>query len=254
LTASPESLDMSYVRNGEQSYPFITQGDNPIQGHDGVGIASGCFVPSGSVDVSVDTSTDAQTNSGHIAVVLLDYGNSPIVGTTPASVDITSTVPPSGLLYVTIHLDYGLKGLFYGKDTNNNAVDPLSIATIIIPEGVSYTFEARDTSLSDSQTLTSTNAFKHDPGIAGVVLNTDGTPMPNVKVQILDSKGKVLATLLTDNDGAYQWQYKYTGKPTSFTVKLPDYNLKTTVTFKSNGFIVVNFQLRNTITVISKWL
>ena len=37
------------------------------------------------------------------------------------------------------------------------------------------------------------------------------------------------------------WQYKYTGKAATFTVKLPKYNLLQPVTLKSNGFLVVNF-------------
>ncbi len=37
------------------------------------------------------------------------------------------------------------------------------------------------------------------------------------------------------------WQYKYTGKPVTFTVKLPDYNIAQSVTMKSNRFLVVDF-------------
>jgi hypothetical protein len=45
----------------------------------------------------------------------------------------------------------------------------------------------------------------------------------------------------TDADGWYMWQYKYTGKASTFTVKLPAYNLQQSVTLKSNAFVVVNF-------------
>ena len=65
--------------------------------------------------------------------------------------------------------------------------------------------------------------------------------MPNVKVQIYDSSNKLLATVYTDADGWYMWQYKYTGKAATFTVKLPAYNLAQSVTLKSNGFLLVNF-------------
>lgn len=74
-----------------------------------------------------------------------------------------------------------------------------------------------------------------------------------LQVLIVDSKGKTVATLTTDADGAYLWQYKYTGHPTTFTVKVSAYNLQTTVTFKSNNFVIVTFQLPNTIDVVSKW-
>jgi len=51
----------------------------------------------------------------------------------------------------------------------------------------------------------------------------------------------------TDADGWYMWQYKYTGKAATFTVKMtpPLPYAQTTqsqsVTLKSNGYVVVNF-------------
>jgi hypothetical protein len=39
------------------------------------------------------------------------------------------------------------------------------------------------------------------------------------------------------------WQYKYTGKAATFTVKLPSYNRATSVTLKSNGFVIATFAL-----------
>ena len=47
--------------------------------------------------------------------------------------------------------------------------------------------------------------------------------------------------MYTDADGWYMWQYKYTGKPTTFTVKLPAYDLSQSVIMKSNKFLIVNF-------------
>ena len=37
------------------------------------------------------------------------------------------------------------------------------------------------------------------------------------------------------------WQYKYTGKATTFTVKLTSFGLNTSVTMKSNAFLIVSF-------------
>ena len=51
----------------------------------------------------------------------------------------------------------------------------------------------------------------------------------------------MLVTVYSDADGWYLWEYKYTGKAATFTVKLPAYSLSQTVTLKSNGFLVVNF-------------
>ena len=74
-----------------------------------------------------------------------------------------------------------------------------------------------------------------------MVQSSTTNPLPNVKVQIYDSSNKLLATVYTDQDGWYMWQYKYTGKAATFTVKLPSYNLSQAVTLKSNGFLLVNF-------------
>ena len=73
-----------------------------------------------------------------------------------------------------------------------------------------------------------------------------GTNQPQAGVQVKiysgsSASGKPLATVYTDTDGWYMWQYKYTGKAATFTVNVPAYNLSQTVTLKSNGFLVVNF-------------
>ena len=52
---------------------------------------------------------------------------------------------------------------------------------------------------------------------------------------------KLVATVYTDQDGWYQWAYKYTGKAATFTVKLAAYGASQSVTLKSNGFLVVSF-------------
>ena len=51
----------------------------------------------------------------------------------------------------------------------------------------------------------------------------------------------MLATVYTDNDGWYLYNYKYTGKAATFTIKLPAYNLNASVTIKSDSMTVTNF-------------
>ena len=99
-----------------------------------------------------------------------------------------------------------------------------------------------DTDSDPGDTVYSENVFKRDPGIAGLVLKSGtGDPVPNVTVNIYDSTNKLLVTVSTDADGWYMWQYKYTGKAATFTVKLPAYTLQQSVTLKSNSFVIVNF-------------
>ena len=149
---------------------------------------------------------------------------------------------PGGVAYINIHLDYGLKGTTnYSKDAMNGVID-YTTAAVIIADKQSYVFD--DSSTPGNSTVQSENVFKRDPGIGGLVkLSGTSDPVPNVKVQIYDSSNTLLATVYTDQDGWYMWQYKYTGKAATFTVNLPVYNLAQAVTLKSNGFLVVNVTL-----------
>ena len=63
--------------------------------------------------------------------------------------------------------------------------------------------------------------------------------MPGATVQIYDPANVLLATVTTDADGWFLWEYKYTGKAATFTINLPIYSVSQTVTLKSNKFVVV---------------
>jgi hypothetical protein len=125
-----------------------------------------------------------------------------------------------------------------GYDAVSGLVSPLP--TIL--DGQPYTFSEMDGS-ADSQVASSTNAFKKDPGIAGLVQKANLELVPNVPVTIYDSSGKAIYTTPTDGDGWYMWEYKYSGKATTYTVKLgaPYAGVQQTVTLKSNGFVPLNF-------------
>jgi len=207
-------------------YPFVTQGAVPIHVYSGVTRASAsgitCFAPG----------TEIRNSSTQ--VTLGSYSSS----TTTVQVTLPDLSNLGGVAYINMHLDYGLKGTTnYSKDSSNNAIDATSLL-IRIPDKQSYLFS--DSTGND--TVQSENTFKRDPGIGGLVVQSSTTnPLPNVKVQIYDSSNKLLATVYTDQDGWYMWQYKYTGKAATFTVKLPNYNLVQSVTLKSNGFVLVYF-------------
>jgi len=209
-------------------YPFVTQGAVPIHVYSGVTRASAsgitCFAPG----------TEIRNSSTQ--VTLGSYSSS----TTTVQVTLPDLSNLGGVAYINMHLDYGLKGTTnYSKDSSNNAIDATSLV-VRIPDKQSYLFS--DSTGND--TVQSENTFKRDPGIGGLVVQSSTTnPLPNVKVQIYDSSNKVLATVYTDQDGWYMWQYKYTGKAATFTVNLPVYNLAQAVTLKSNGFLVVNVTL-----------
>ncbi len=215
-------------------YPFVTQGAVPIHVYSEVTTAAGggftCFGPG------------AEVAHSSTQITLGTYATQQIGPTNTTTVPVTLPSLPGGVAYINIHLDYGLKGTTnYSKDAMNGVID-YTTAAVIIADKQSYVFD--DSSTPGNSTVQSENAFKRDPGIGGLVkLSGTSDPVPNVKVQIYDSSNTLLATVYTDQDGWYMWQYKYTGKAATFTVNLPVYNLAQAVTLKSNGFLVVNVTL-----------
>ena len=215
-------------------YPFVTVGANPVKVYSGVTTTNAtktCFAPSDLV--RSQTNQINWTWSGGGANT---FGNKKYI-------DVT--VPPGGFVYVRIHLDYGLKGVAAGcargSQTPPTATCSSPSAGFAITGYKTYAFSFTDGAVTPTDTIESYNDFKKNPGIGGLVLQTGtNAPIAGTPVQILQG-ATVKANLSTDADGWYMWAYKYTGKATSFTVKLPAYGLQQTQTLKSNGYLSVPF-------------
>jgi hypothetical protein len=197
-------------------YPFVTQGAVPIHVYGGVSTTtvSGktCYVP-----VGTEIANSNQT------VALNDYGPNPTLGTTTH--DVPLTLPGSGPEFVTIHLDYGLKGETGCSKTDNTsnpgALCTTPTPTITIPNLQPYPFggcvgAACSPTPAPPTPIQSENVFKKAPGIGGLVLQS-GTNQPQVGVQVKiysgsSASGTPLATLNTDADGWYMWQYNTRAK------------------------------------------
>jgi Prealbumin-like fold domain len=222
-TSGPATLTMTLP------YPWVTQGAVPIHVYNGVTFTT--------VNGQTCLTPGPELANSTYQVTLGSYTPQAFGSTTTVTVTIPAGVS-SGLAYVNIHLDYGLKGTTnWSKGSNNEAISSIGKPTIF--DNVNYHFS--DTT-GGSGDAVNNNTFKKDPGIGGLVQKT-GTLMPvaNAQVQIYDNKGVLLATVYTDADGWYMWQYKYTGKAATFVVKLPAYGLQQSATLKSNGFLVVSF-------------
>src|SRR5439155_9196385 len=87
----------------------------------------------------------------------------PVMGVTTYSFDVPVTVPPTGFVFLAIHLDYGLKGSAGYGQYGSDATLCGSTGTILIPNGQPYTFSVSAAALS-SATVTSSNSFKQNPG------------------------------------------------------------------------------------------
>lgn len=145
------------------------------------------------------------------------------------------------MLYLTVHLDYGLKGTApYSKDASDNATNSTSGA-IIIANHYAYNFSVSGTA-TNTYTVYNCNVFKRFPGFAGLVTDSFGNPLKSVTVEIRGPNStKLLAAVVTDEDGWYIHTYKYTGKPATFIISLPKYGLSQTVTLGANKLVLVNF-------------
>ena len=155
------------------------------------------------------------------------------------TLEVNGTIGDDGITYVSVHLDFGLKGsLPWDKGASNSAVakPPLPAMTILNNQLWAFSDSA-----GGGADLHSVNVFKRDPAIAGLVLDQYGNPLAGVQVKIYDVKNVLKATVVTDADGWYVWQMKFSGKTVTWTVKVPAYNLTQTVTSPSKYFIIVNF-------------
>jgi hypothetical protein len=185
------------------TYPaqFATQGANPIHVYSSLGTgAESCRIPGVDVTSSFSIVSNPSTNS----------------------ITVTPLNGYTGGVYITVHLDYALKKTGgYEKQVltdRSNAINTIN-PTLSIPDLTSYPFKVT-TPFLHTYTVQNRNVFKHDPGIGGLVLNSLGSPIGGVKVEI-SIGNKLVGTVFTDEDGWYMWNYKYTGKPTTVTVKLP---------------------------------
>src|SRR4030095_1067267 len=129
-------------------------------------------------------------------------------GTGPAALSVTLTVPPSGFIYLNVHLDYGLKKTTgFGKGTDDNATSCNS-TNILIPNRNNYLFSVSGAT-SGGGSVCNINVFKKLPvvgGLAGTKYTTfDGVsgsvPKKGCTAVLKDPKGVVLATGVTDEDG-----------------------------------------------------
>ncbi len=209
--------------------PFVTQGANPVHIYDSISTSRDYILPSGNDITSQFTIEPNYSDDG----------------------DFTGfTIKPSddysGPIYITIHLDISWKKTLgaLSKDASGNALDGLSPSPqpVKIPNGDDFSFSVSGP-FSDSDTIYNVNVFKCDPGFAGIVTDAIGNPIKGVKVQIYGPDDKLIATVYTDQDGWYMYNYKHTGKAATFTIKLPDYNQQKSVTLKANSFVVVNFTI-----------
>ncbi len=141
-------------------YPFVTQGSVPIQAFTNFQIRSGCFAPVNDVTSSFSITGPS---SGSSSIVLSNYSPQAIAST--VTVTVSGKIPISGMVYVTIHLNYGLRGGLFGR-SGSDAANPLT-GQVVVPNGAQYIFSVNAAGLTSSQTVTSQNTFNRVQGTSG---------------------------------------------------------------------------------------
>jgi hypothetical protein len=217
-------------------YPFVTKGANPIHAYDGVTVegesSHQCLAPGNAFFVSSQQ------------VGLADYGQVPAPFTL---IPVTLTVPPSGVVYLAIHLEYGLKKTSgYMKNFSDDAVASANPRRVLIPNHGSYTFSVSGAQTS-AASIQNCNSFKRIPGVAGLVQQDDTLdPVPGTVVTLTNAKRVRIGSAVTDEDGFYTIPYKHTGKAATYYLSIATpppapYTATQATTLKANAFVRVDF-------------
>jgi hypothetical protein len=185
-------------------------------------------------------------------------------------------IPDSGIVFVTVHLDYGLKGsdldanpcddgladrydlgspdpICGGNQALENTPNPdLPTAgdgegDVAIANCVRYEFShTNDTVPLFTDAVENLNTFKRVAGAYGLALRSDtGGAVTDVPVDLIRvSTGRVIKSGATDEDGFFTIFYKHTGKPALYDVVLKGgYELVQPIELRGNGWAEVNFDV-----------
>ncbi len=217
-------------------FPWVTQGAVPIHMYSDVGIVT-------TNGITCLTPVEPPLGINNQQITLPNY-QSQTFGTTTT---LTIGNIPLGTTYLNIHLDFGLKGTtnwskIARNDNGNTVYDAQSLYALPLPEifnGQKYNFSDDQGGTADAY---STNSFKKNPGVGGLSEFVNGDAVKGATVKIYQGN-KLMATVTSDEDGWFMWQYKWTGKRVTFSVDLTwgQYHRIQNVVLKANGFIEVDF-------------
>jgi hypothetical protein len=231
LTASNPGqfyYNVFYVGDGTEAeiemtipYPFVTQGAMALHAY-------------GSVDVYTNDLGQICFDPGddhgalRAEIVLEDYVN----GTVTVKYNF-GVVPDGQLVYVNLHLDYGLKGgqdryePALNADETVDAAEYNNPANILIYDRTEYAFSAAVNGGAygelGADTIVNVNEFKKTPGIAGFVYLPGATEPAGGGILVIlhippqykkfAPDGDLSLEALTDEDGWYMINFKHRGKP-----------------------------------------
>ena len=121
-----------------------------------------------------------------------------ISGTTITVMDVS----PRSIVYVTIHLDYGLKGTIYAS-LDEFELKGYVFSVVVSGSGGSPSVPGEGLVGAYSSSATLIAHQKKTTAIAGFVMDVDGNPIVGVTVKLFDSSGNLVAETVTDENGFY---------------------------------------------------
>jgi VCBS repeat-containing protein len=246
-------------------YPFVTQGATPVHIYSSVltytnDQSETCFTPEGS-EIGLQE-----------LITLESYGPSATFGDTVTLVFTDLPVDSvTGLVYLNIHLDYGLKGpdidanhdgkadryekqgRLEGGVTLYDAVNFENLMEVLIEDRYMYTFSSNNDPIGDS--IYNQNEFKVTPGIAGFVFEVIGGELEvytheDLTIRLVIPKSikdpRDYLETIPDEDGWYMIEYKHTGKPTNYRFEVyrgEELLVEKTVRLKGNEYEEVHIYL-----------
>ena len=199
---------------------------------------------------------DPRSSSGYQIIGLEDYlGASRNIGGT-TTVTVSGKIPSTGLAYVTIHLDYGLKkttgwtkddpGLdgqppFHASNTTRHRVREWSGDD---PQRSGRTRSRRPMGTDPHESHPQEHQRVQEERWCGRTHPQVGTgnAVPGLTVELLNAKKQLVTSGVSDEDGWTMMNYKYTGKAATFYVRVPALGKLQAVTLKANGFALAIFE------------
>jgi hypothetical protein len=229
-------------------YPFVTHGAQPVHAY------SDFDVKPCSIGDTPDDPWFCFWPTHGVSIIEIDGSPIALGGYAGLgsyqTITVKAIVPDSGLLLVTVHLEYGLlKSTGYSKGVDDKAILPGPDGIIgtaddmVIPSPQAYDFRwSLDGGANWYEpTIESENNFKKNPGVAGQVVDGGTSGLAGVTVRLYSPKGVLIGAVVTDVDGYYFFSYKHTGKAAYYKVERTDTGEYQMVLLKANGLVYVNF-------------
>jgi hypothetical protein len=223
-------------------YPFVTQGAMPLHVYDADEVPSsayGCPDPQRALTefATVITMADWIQGLGYTAPGYLQCD--PVSGECVIRITIPAAkiAESGGLLYLALHLDYGLKGNFVDADADgvpdrydrHAYVSPWGSSDalfdtqgqdgdVAIADCTAYLFSHEvDGAEQDRDSAENLNIFKRPVGVYGSAM-CDGSPLEGW-IGLFDKNGTFVQAAEIDEEGYYGVDYSHKGKPSYYDLK-----------------------------------